>query len=75
MEMITGTMQPKQYGVLPNGGVLVWMGWVEQTEFKGNIITKTRQDIRTCKPTKTGIITVSMFGEKYKYNLADIKRM
>lgn len=58
-----------QKAPLPDGRFMVW---VQYDETDGNII-KTYKDTRICKPTKKGIVTVSLFGDKYKFNLNEVK--
>ena len=62
-----------QKAPLPDGRMIVWVEYDEVDDTTGEV--KTHRDTRTCKPTKKGIVTVSLFGDKYKFNTDKVKTM
>lgn len=49
-----------------------YLVWVQYSETDGNN-TKTHVEIRTVSATKKGIVTVSLFGDKYKFDINNVK--
>ena len=59
----------KQKGSIEGNKFLVW---VQYNESDG-VNTKTRIETRTVTATKKGIVTVQLFGDKYKFDINNVK--